>query len=188
MSRGFAVSLIALFSSPSVGAREVPLSPPRETRVIDPFVIPPFPGPSLADGDMGRVEQVGEVVIIEGDSSILSDDGQGGVGIFPQAGNPNSLTNRFYTVYGDDFDEIIFVTTFRDTGAAGALAYEISAQNDVDGLCMSKFDQTVVWGSTTHHLHAFVNMEQIDQWPKLDGLVLTDPRSYFYPTLAQEFG
>src|SRR5262249_36861968 len=84
--------------------------------------------------------------------------------------------------------------TFTDTGTPGALAYEVSVKQDVRGIGKrpgynsETFDMTAGWGSTVNHrLQAFVNMKGISDYPKYDGLPIDDPRSMFYPVLAQEF-
>src|SRR5207248_2916726 len=91
--------------------------------------------------------------------------------------------------YKDEFDEVIVLTTFDDTGAAGALAYEISTNQDVLGLGDQVFDDDGKdgWGGDQHRLHAFVNMMRWDQFRNNDGLDPTDPKSSFYSTLGQEF-
>jgi hypothetical protein len=185
MTRWFALFSLMLFGA--AARAEAPGGGPLPDWHPDPALVPLY-RPSLADTGEGGVEQVGEVVILEGDDTIVTDDGKGNLAIDP-SGNAGYLTERFFTVYPDQFDEVIFFTTFRDTGSPGALAYEISAQNDVDGICMRRFDNARDgWGAPDGHLHAFVNMMWIDQWSHFDGLPLTDSRSYLYPVLGQEFG
>lgn len=151
-------------------------------------------GPSRADKAMmmpGAVEQLGEIVILEGDSTLVTDDGMGGYGIvgdqstFQQA----EITARFLANYEDAFDEVIVFTTFDDNGQQGALAYEISAQQDVQGIGQMVFDQSGLdgWGSPSHRLHAFVDMNRWDQFQSFDGLAPSDPNSTLYSTLGQEF-
>ncbi len=143
------------------------------------------------DAPAASVEQYGEVVIVEGDETLVSGDASGGYGIvFNQTvQQPPLITQRFYTKYGDDFDEIVVFTTFDDSGAAGALAYEISAQQDIQGIGQQMFDESGDggWGALDHHLHAFVNMMRWDQYHDMDGLDITDPSSGLYSTLGQEF-
>jgi hypothetical protein len=140
-----------------------------------------------ADGAVrGDVQQVGEVVILEGDDELVSSDGVGGFGISVdgRGEGPYAITKRFYTKYGDEFDEIIVFTTFDDQGTQ-ATAYEISTQQDIDGIGEDKFNWTRAWGSNGK-LHAFVNMMRWDQFDGF-GVPLTDERSYMYPVLGQEF-
>ena len=157
------------------------------------FVPNPAFGPlrfsAADDGAMGAVEQIAEVVVLEGDSSLVTDDGMGGFGIVFNNGlqQPPNITNRFYTQYPDQFDEIIIFTTFDDNGAQGALAYEISAQQDVRGIGQQVFDESIGWGATSGKLHAFVNMMRWDQFHNIDGLDEADPSSSLYSTLGQEF-
>jgi hypothetical protein len=137
----------------------------------------------------GGVQQLGEVAILEGDPDLVSDDGQGGYGLDFMSGNQSNITNRFFEVYPDQFDETIIFTTFDDTGASGALAYEMSTQQDVKGLGQQIFDDTGAggWGGDQGNLHAFVDMMRWDQFRNYDGLAITDPRSSLYSTLGQEF-
>jgi MYXO-CTERM domain-containing protein len=132
-----------------------------------------------------HVEQQGEVVILEGDETITTAASGGGYAVDPNGGDQYDIANRFYTKYGDDFDEIIVFTTFDDKGAAGALAYEISAQQDITGLGQDVFDDTQSYGSKGR-LHAFVNMMKWDNYDS-SSVPITDPRSSMYPTLGQEF-
>jgi MYXO-CTERM domain-containing protein len=138
------------------------------------------------DPKPGNVEQMGEIVILEGDDQLVSTSKDGfGIVVDARAQNPVNITNRFYTKYGDDFDEIIIFTTFDDVGAQGAAAYEISTQQDVKGLGQDIFDDSVSWGSQGGKLHAFVNMMK---WDQFDGAIpMTDPRSDLYSVLGQEF-
>jgi hypothetical protein len=172
----------------TAGAGRVPLFAPPTSDAHPEVPVPPFYLPPPADLQHGAVEQLGEVVILEGDSTIVSDDGSGGfaVAIDMTTQNPVDITNRFYSVYPDEFDEIVVFTNFRDGGNPGALAYEVQVQNDVDGIGRAMLAQQQVWGSPTN-LYAFVNMMWIDQYQKYDGLALTDARSLLYPTLGQEF-
>lgn len=134
----------------------------------------------------GGVEQIGEVVILEGDDALVSSDGEGGYAIAFNTGtqNPLAITRRFFTRYPDQFDEIIIFTTFEDAGARGALAYEVSTKQTVQGLGRELFDDTNYWGG--RNLTAFVNMMKWDQY-KMFGRPLTDPQSDLYSTLGQEF-
>jgi hypothetical protein len=148
----------------------------------NPAFVPIF---KRALGPVGRVEQVGEVVIVEGDDQLVSSDGMGHFGIDANANNPPNITSRVIASYGDVFDEVIIFTTFDDNGAAGALAYEMSTQQDIAGIGQDQFDDSASWGSDNGHLHAFVNMML---WNQFDGDVpMTDPDSELYSTLGQEF-
>jgi MYXO-CTERM domain-containing protein len=138
-----------------------------------------------ATGTPGKIEQVGEVVILEGDSSLVSADGMGNYGLADM--NLSAITNRFYTQYSDDFAELIVFTTFDDSQAQGALAYESSTKSDVSGIGQDPFDDSASYGSKTGKLYAFVNMMRWSQYQDMDGVPITDPKSSFYSTLGQEF-
>ncbi|MSP59180.1 MAG: hypothetical protein EXR72_02365 [Myxococcales bacterium] len=152
---------------------------------------PRQPEPSHAAEGAAAVEQIGEVVIMEGDADLVTDDGHGRYGIVADnfGSQQSEITARFYTKYADQFDEVVIFTTFDDQGAQGALAYEISTQQDVTGIGQKRFDQSGKggWGAPDHKLFAFVNMMRWDQFSDFDGLSVTDPNSELYPTLAQEF-
>src|SRR5260370_13515617 len=122
-------AVLLLLGVPSVGIA----GPYAMTADFYPRPLPPgghvFP---LADPVAG-VEQVGDVVILEGDTDLVMPT-MGGFGIFSAAGQQLLITDRFFSAYPDEFDEIIVFTTFDDAGAANASAYEISARQDVMGI------------------------------------------------------
>jgi MYXO-CTERM domain-containing protein len=132
----------------------------------------------------GTVQQIGEVVVLEGDDELITTSDMGGFGISVENGNPTAVTQRFYTRYDDVFDEIIVATTFNDEGAQ-ATAYEISAQNEARGIGRKVFDQSAAWGSKNKKLFAFVNMMQWTQFGNAEQIASSN--SGFYPVLAQEF-
>lgn len=211
--RSFATWIVgaaALASSP-VARAQVPappwaapatIGPPHDVQV-DPRIVPLPVGPGgrrrtrspgEASARPAGVEQLGEIVILEGDDEIVSDDGSGGFSVVytESRQDPPAITRRFFTAYPDEFDEIALFTTFPDSGSPGALAYEISTQQDTSGLGLRPekpaiWDETAAWGSTRKRLYAFLNMKGVDDYTKLDGLPLDDPRSLFYPVMAQEF-
>jgi hypothetical protein len=183
MGRLSLVAILALVSSSS-SARE-PLSVLRSSDYRRNPAFQPVQLRSLSSP--GRVEQLGEVVILEGDDKLVSRDKSGGFGIVfdNKTQNPTEITDRFYQQYGDVFDELVIFTTFDDSGAAGAAAYEISTLQDVAGLGQGKFSDNKSWGSKGK-LHAFVNMMKWDQFDD-PATPLTDPNNFLYPVLGQEF-
>ncbi|MSP62376.1 MAG: hypothetical protein EXR72_18990 [Myxococcales bacterium] len=136
----------------------------------------------------GAVQQYGEVVILEGDDEIVTDDGNGSTKIRydQQVQDPWSISRRFYERYPDQFDEVIVFTAFRDDGSENALAYEIQVRQDVKGIGRDPITKADHWGSQAA-LYAFVNMKGMDQYPRYWGVPITDPKSGVYPVLAQEF-
>jgi MYXO-CTERM domain-containing protein len=140
-------------------------------------------------GGAATIQQVGEVVIIEGDEDLVSSDGMGGWGIVADGNYAQQvdITNRFFEKYADEFDEIILFTTFSDTGAMGASAYEMSVQNKVKGIGRAVFDNTSFWGAEKKKLTAFVNMMRIDTYEGY-GVALTSPDNWLYAVIGQEFG
>ena len=180
--------LCALLTLSAVAQGGQVTAPPLPLRTLQ------FDAPDLvtqrlpkATGRMGAVEQYGEIVILEGDDLLVSDDGSGRLGVVLEGGaqNPVEITNRFFSAYPDEFDEVIVYTTFRDYGTPGALAYEMSVTQDVEGIGRGRFFQGTFWGGS--RLFAFVNMKSIDQYQQLDGRPISDPASSMYPVLAQEF-
>jgi MYXO-CTERM domain-containing protein len=139
----------------------------------------------LQDLSPGTVQQVGEVVVLQGDDMLVTtDDVTKLFGINANWQAPQ-ITKRVISNFTDEFDEIIVFTMFDDTQASGASAYEISAQNDVSGIGRDVMDQSAQWGSKKK-LFAFVNMMKWDQFAAY-GTPITDPTSYFYSVLGQEF-
>ncbi|MBM3276332.1 MAG: hypothetical protein FJZ00_14355, partial [Candidatus Sericytochromatia bacterium] len=167
-------------------AHAAPLTVIRSTDFLPNPAFRPLHPNAHAEG-AGPVEQIGEVAILQGDDTLVSDGGSGRYGIAwsGETQNPPEITKRFFTAYPDEFDAVVVFTTFTDHGARGALAYEISTKQTVRGLGQMRFDDTDNWGGK--NLYSFINMMRWDQWPDMDGLPLTDPRSVVYSTLGQEF-
>src|SRR5688572_12666082 len=59
-----------------------------------------------ADEGNAPISQLGEVVILEGDSRLVSKDSEGNLGLSFDGSvqNPPEITSRFYSKFGDDFD------------------------------------------------------------------------------------
>ena len=111
-------------------------------------------------------------------------------GIIPDNNNQVGITNRFYTQFPDAFDEVIVFTTFDDTGASGALAYEMSSKQDVKGIGRDIFDGDGDggWGGDNDALYAFVDMMRWSQYQEIDRLAITDPALVvLLGRLGQEF-
>src|SRR5581483_6151147 len=157
-----------------------PSSPVRANRVGGAGRVYPKSAP------VGGVEQAGEIVIIEGDSDLVSDDGMGNFAIDSSTGQQTLITDRFFSAYPDQFDEIIVFTTFDDTGTPGAAAYEISVRQDVMGIGRAILDDSPAWSANNHFLAAFVDMMRWDSWESF-GVPISDPASPLYSTLGQEF-
>lgn len=175
-----AAALTSAYAEPPPFLRSADLYP-------NPRFIPVVPKAKGAE-TTGTVQQVGEVAIIEGDSQLVAEDAAGNYAITVSATlqQPPRISKRFYTRFPDEFDAIVVFTTFEDYGAIDALAYEISAQQDVSGIGQREFDQTTSWGSK-QRLYAFMNMMRWDRYREYDGRELTDPASLFYPVMAEEF-
>ncbi len=136
----------------------------------------------------GGVQQVGEIVVLEGDDDLVTSDGMGGYSIVVSSTyvQPMDITKRFFSGYADEYDEIIVFTTFDDSGTPGAAAYEMSAQQEVQGLGRDIFDYSDQWGADSHKFHAFLNMMNVQNYIG-QGQGLADPTNSLYPVLGQEF-
>lgn len=142
-----------------------------------------------------RVEQYGEVAIVEGAPDFVGS-GDSGAAIRYDATHkdPQNLARAFFSRYPDEFDALVILTTFSDGGMADTLAYELSAKNEVHGIgvrpdrAVETFDESAAWGATRHRLAAFVNMKGIADYPGYDGRAIDDPRSMFHRVLGHELG
>ena len=97
-------------------------TPPADLRLdaVLPPVIPVAPG-SIAAPVFGAVEQIGEIAVLPGDPNLVSDDGAGSLSVRldGRVQNAWAIANRFYTVFPDQFDQLVVFTSFRDTGSPG---------------------------------------------------------------------
>src|SRR5438552_16128645 len=109
-------SLLACLSLPAL-AQEHPLGFSVDFRANPDFRA--VPRGWLAEPAAARVEQLGEIAIIEGDDEIIASDGAGGLAI-TESERP-LIANRFYTRFADVYDQIAIFVTFEDQGAADAL-------------------------------------------------------------------
>ncbi|MFT5435102.1 MAG: hypothetical protein ACI9OJ_005819, partial [Myxococcota bacterium] len=129
--------------------------------------------------------QVGEIVVLEGDETTVSDLGDGDYGVvlsnFVQ--NPLAITSQFYQSFPDEFDAVTIFTTFPDGGSQGSVAWYLPIRLSVGGVGATQVDNGQAWGSTAA-LHGFINMQYVGQY----GTALTDPTSYVHTVMAQEFG
>lgn len=124
----------------------------------------------------------GEVIVMEADDMLVSSDGAGSYSIRTDGDRQDTLviTTRAIQAFGDEFDFICVFTMFTDGGAPGALAYEMSAANDVQGIGSYIFDDSAAWGSRGK-LKAFLNMMYVFQW---DDMSAED--NFLYPVWGQE--
>jgi hypothetical protein len=137
-------------------------------------------GATLAFGQAraGTVTQVGEILVVQGDDEILEVDGNRASLRAPLAG----VSRRVIEKLGDHFQAITLWTTFDDRSNS-AVAYEQTVKIDVQGLGVSKFDRSRMYGSQGT-LRSIVNMKRV-------GLQAGDTRDKWEGALAtwgQEVG
>ncbi|MCA9518168.1 MAG: hypothetical protein KC635_24690, partial [Myxococcales bacterium] len=143
-------------------------------RVAEPRVRKASPAPITVSG---------EIIVLEGDSTTVSDLGSGryGVRIDDQVQNLPVIVDRVLSEYGDEFDFVAVWTDFWDYGADG-LAYYIGARNDVRGLGQEVYDQSRFWGSGPNgRLKGVLNMKSIDVYGGIG-----NPNNFIYPVMGQE--
>jgi hypothetical protein len=74
-----------------------------------------------------------------------------------------AAARRFYVSHADDYDQIVFWTDQRVV-SSGTFAFEITAQNAIRGLGISRFDQSGSFGSAGR-LSSVVVMDTITKYP-----------------------
>lgn len=127
----------------------------------------------------GVVEQVGQIVVMQGDAETVTDLGGGDFGIDIAEQLPN-LTMRFYMHHGDDFDGIAIFTTFPDQLQGGA-AYSVGPGAGTMGIGYDA-SGAAAYGSAGR-LVSVVNMNDVAGYGKMDE---SDP--WFASVMGQEFG
>ena len=114
---------------------------------------------------VGSVQQIGEVVVLEGDDELITTSDMGGFGISVDNGNPIPVTAALLHQVRRRVRRDHHPHHLQRQRRAGALAYEISAQNEARGIGRKVFDESgLAWGAKTKKLLAFVNMMQWNQF------------------------
>ncbi len=163
-----AVVGMALWLQPSA-----PQAAPLRTESPRVYVPPANPvGPTA-----GVVSLAGQVVVMEGDSQIVTDLGAGAYGIDDMA----AITNRFYMHYGDEFDAITVFTTFPDNAQGGA-AYALLLDHGFSGAGYPGGQGPTNFGSAGK-LMSVTNMNTVDQYQNMDEF-----DTFFFTVMGQEFG
>src|SRR5438128_2228311 len=121
MKRALVAVVFALSFLPAAVADEFPLVHSVDFHPNPAFN--PLPPSFFHDEAQGAVEQVGEVVILEGDHQLVAEDDNGVLAI--TSAEMQAITNRFFTRYPDEFEEVAVFVTFNDRGSPNALAYEL---------------------------------------------------------------
>ena len=144
------VAMVGLF--PSGTGRAAPLldaPPPFPPAQVQPWVSP------------GVVEQVGEIVVMEGDAEIVTTVG---ADVY-QVDQLENITNRLYLNYGDEFDGIAVFTTFPDAAQSGA-AYAMILDNGVSGL--NRVGASSAPYGSSGRLIAVMNINDTDNYASME--------------------
>jgi hypothetical protein len=151
------------------------LPPPGHDRNLGPF----------ATLRRALVVQNGEIVVMEGDATLVSDlgDGKYGIVMTNQVQNPVEITRRFFETYPDEYDQIVVYTTFPDAGANESVAWHLSAKQDVEGIGADLMDSTIWWGAADGFLGGFINMQYIGKY----GSNMATGSHWAHAVLAHEF-
>ncbi len=142
-------------------------------QVSDETVVSESPGVHVED----------EVIILEGDSEIVTDFGNGKYGLRfdNQVQNPMNVTERVFEHFGDTYDFVVVWTTFWDYGADG-LAYYVGVRNNNGGIGQPTFNNGWMWGSNpAGRIQGFINQKSINLYGDL-----AEEDNYAYPVMGQE--
>gem|GEM_PF-1621179 len=99
--------------------------------------------------------------------------------------NEVALIQRFYQNFSDDFFQIIFFTNFVQT--MSGFANELNIKNDVQGIGLSIFDNSSLWGSNGI-LESRCNMNRLAAWPTDPTLRFFGSENNFLTIMGQEAG
>ncbi len=124
----------------------------------------------------GVVEQVGEIVVMEGDDEIVSTIGPDEYGVELM----ENISNRFYLHYPDDFDGIAVFTTFPDQLQSG-VAYALIL-NSVQGLGYPGNGAVAPYGSAGR-LMSLMNINDVDNYG-----TMAEEDNWFATVIGHEFG
>lgn len=163
----------ALVAAGAVDGRAEPARPAVD---VHPVERPTGPAPEVSDG---VVEQVGQIMVMQGDAETVTDLGAGDYGIDIATQLPN-ITMRFYLNHGDEFDGIAIFTTFPDQLQGGA-AYSVGPGAGTMGIGYDAFGPGT-YGSAGR-LVSVVNMNDVANYGKMD-----ESDRWFATTMGQEFG
>lgn len=131
----------------------------------------------IRDVGPGVVSLAGQVVVMEGDSEIVTDYGGGAFGIEDMQG----IGQRFYMHYPDEFDAITVFTTFGDMAQGGA-AYALLLNHGFSGAGYPGGAAASQFGSTGR-LMSVTNMNDVGQYQNMDEF-----DTFFTSVMGQEFG
>ena len=74
-----------------------------------------------------------------------------------------AAVRRFYQSFGDSFDQVVVWTNF-ESDLDDAFAFELTVQNDVQGIGVNRFNESRDWGSSGR-LQSLVQMGNLRRYP-----------------------
>ncbi len=153
-----------------------PASPPS-----NPDFVPEPVSPSSTGVRRFGLRTEGEVIVLEGDSTIVSSGG-GAFGITDR--NQVAIVREVLSEYPDRFDTIAIFLSFLDQNHAGSAYYQ-NVKNEVQGIGRNVYDGRDGWGLPPEgRFSGFVNMNTLEQFGGLRGA--GSVRSGYHAVLAQE--
>jgi hypothetical protein len=127
----------------------------------------------------GQITQVGEIVVLEGDDSVVTTVGAGTYGI--SSDQMQAIANKFYMMYPDEFDGLAVFTTFPDE-LQGGFAYALIINAGFGGVGIDSGYSASQFGSDGR-LISFINMNDTAQYGPMD-----ENDGQFHSVFGQEFG
>ncbi|MEZ4265858.1 MAG: hypothetical protein R3F39_05730 [Myxococcota bacterium] len=153
-------------------------------RIPDDAGLPP--AATFASGPVAvapGIYTVGDLIVMEGDSQIVTHFGgaQYGLRFDNQVNNATAVTRRLYEHFPDEFDFVVVWTSFWDYGAEG-LAYYAGIRQDTRGTGQPLLDNGIFWGSKLGgRLQGFLNMKSISLYGDIG-----NPQNFVYSVMGQE--
>ena len=147
--------------------------------------VPP-PTEQLATKRFALVSQVGEIAVMQGSPTTVSDLGNGSFGLVlnNQIQNPMEIAKELLQTYNDEFDIVTVFTTFPDGGSENSVAWYLGIRNSVKGIGAKQTDTGAWWGSASNgKLKGFINMQYIGKY----GSGLSNTSHPIHPVMGQEF-
>ena len=132
---------------------------------------------------------VGDIKVIEGDSTNVSSVNSGGQQGFAlrfdqQRQDLARITEQIITEEGDHFDFVVVFPTFEDLANPG-FAYFNPIKSVESGIGQPAVDQSQFFGSNGR-LQGFLNMNSPSAYTSVDGRPISDSASAAFPIMGQE--
>ncbi|MBI5498318.1 MAG: hypothetical protein HY904_25170 [Deltaproteobacteria bacterium] len=176
---------------PDQEARRAMESFRRHTTWRPPADVELGPVPQVAQGVFATSVNLGEVKVIQGDTTNVSPvhglAGDGwGLRMDDARMDLARITAQAIAEEGDHFDFVVVFPAFNDLLNPG-LAYYAGIRNADEGIGVDAFDDARTWGSAGR-LQGFINMNQPAAYAAHDGLPVSDPDSLAHAIAGHELG